>query len=199
MGPPFPFLPSGVRNMSNRDLPALDAEIATMPHKAFAARLAAAYRDGDRDEFIRLGQRLVWGAVRKFYGDRLRPWRSDMQSVGVLGLIEFFDGPRRRLSKNAFSYFRRVARYSILTWLYSQHLIRRPKAKHADVVADSETIAYVGRTDTTPLPGLGETIALCLGTLAKRNRAEKLRHESFVLDRDAALARVGLRWIGHAG
>lgn len=183
-----------------RDLPHYDSELATMPHNEYAARLAAAYRTKDKDEFLRLGQRLVWRlVVGKFSGDRLRPYREDMHAEGMIGLIEFFDGRRRRLPKNSYGYLRGVARNSIFTWLYAQHIIRRKRAKHPDLVANSEILAYVGRNDAMPEPPLAETIGLCLRTLAARCRAEKLRVEEFVLDRDESLARVGLFWRGHAG
>lgn len=181
----------------NYDFP-FSPEIAAMENGEYVKRITSAYHAGERDEFIRLGQRLAWGVVvYKFRDDRLRTYWTDMTQVALIGLIEVFD--RNRRIKNPVAYLRGAAKRAILTWLYAQHIIRRKNAKHADIAANSETIARVGRADPPLELSLAETIVLCLQTSAARRLADKLRDEALALLRDEQLALVGLRWIGHAG
>lgn len=119
------------------DLPELAADLAELPRDELSDRMAAAYSDRNRDEFLRLGQRLVRDVVLCIRGKRVAPHRSDMYSEGVLALIQQFDKVTRPID-HPYSYFRVSVRRAILGWARKQKIIRRQGAKHADVLIDAD-------------------------------------------------------------
>jgi hypothetical protein len=129
----------------NRDQRPFDAEIAAIPDREFVDLITGAYRAGDRNEFVRLSQRLVWDVVGSTIRTaRLRPHRLDLYSVGVVALIEHFDRGATVAVERPFGFYRRVVYIKLLQWLYSQRILRRKGAKHASIILDADISA---RTD----------------------------------------------------
>jgi len=172
----------------SRDLPALDGEIAALPHAEFVDRITIAYRMGDRDGFLTLGQRLARGVVAGMVRSRrLLPHVGDMYSVGLLALVEQFDRGTKSHVSNPFGFFRRVAYLQILQHLYRQRILVKKGAKRpllfvldTDLSGDRSEASYIDnvadRVDAT-IQTLSETIELCLQTAAERNDAAKVRGE----------------------
>jgi len=119
------------------DLPELDADIAAISSDEAAELMAAAFRGGNRGEFLRIGQRLVRDAVLSIRGSRLRPHRADMYSEGLLALITQFDKTTRPIEQ-PYWHFRVAVRRAIFEWARQQKIIRRKGAKHATVFIDAD-------------------------------------------------------------
>ena len=119
------------------DLPDLEADIAELAPESFAEAIAVAYLDRDRDEFLRLGQRLVREVVLCVRGRRVDSYRSEMYSEGLLALIQQFDKTTRQID-HAYAYFRVAVRRAIFAWARQQKIIRRKGAKHGDTLLDAD-------------------------------------------------------------
>jgi hypothetical protein len=114
---------TGVLFMSVRcDLPPIERDVAALPWHEFDERFAAACRDRNRDEFIRLGQRLVRAVVLNLRVEKLRLYGADAFSEGIIGLLRAFD--RKTVAPpNPIAYFRIAVRGAILNWACRQKIL----------------------------------------------------------------------------
>ena len=119
------------------NLPTLSAELSALPHAELVELFAAAHAARNRDEFLRLAQRIAHDAVRGLNSGRLAPHSDDLYSEALLAWIRAFDSTTRPTAR-PYSYFRTAARRGAITWAKSQHLIRRKGAKHVDVRLDAD-------------------------------------------------------------
>jgi hypothetical protein len=197
----------------NLDPLPFDAEIANIPCNEFVEQFQQAYRDGDRERFILLGQRLAWTVTcNTIRAQRLAAYRLDMFSVGVLALIEQFDRQPAKALDMPYAYFRRVVYYQILQFLYWQGVLIRKGAKRQRLLyfdtdlsgRDDDGPSIVERAPARELSrelSLAETIDLCLQAAVDPRRSECKRRTPATVEFDptvtatpAQLRAKGMTW-----
>jgi hypothetical protein len=126
---------------ANRIPASYDPAIAAMSREAFVDAVDAAHRARNREQFIILGQRLVWGVVHgTTQWKRLAPYRDDLYTVGVVALIEHYDRGRPGIT-HPFWYYRKVVKYRLLDWCHAERILRRKDSQTPLIVFDADLSA----------------------------------------------------------